>query len=379
MKRRWHRYVDVATRFGLTISLPKTKVFTAGRDDTGGFLLAVDERHQDQLGPWNCLEHVARFPLLGSWVQADGLTGAEIAARLRSAGEAWGRLRPTCFAGRLLGPVRKFRIFSTFVLSRLLYGAELWRASAQELRPMRTFYNRCIRAIAGHNLFSMEADHVCDADLRGRMGAPQFQQLIDRAVLRWTGHCARMSSNRLPLQLLMGNVQAWPPREYGRPQARDGGRHRLHISHALRRYGVDEALCMDAAQDADRWRNRLRHGWQPNLGARAAAGRDSGDSGSDTVDGRTAGPSDAGAPASDTWPSRTTVIVNGTRAPRDLRCPSCPYRTIFLRRGWARTCTVCTRARRARSRAASGSTCSGAGCASRPQVAWLPRPERLAC
>ncbi len=207
-KRRWHRYVDVATRFGLTISVPKTKVLTAGHDDTGGFLLAVDERHQDELGPWRCLEHVEQFPLLGSTVRENGAGGAEIAARMRSAGEAWSRLRPTCFSGRLLGPARKYRVFSTFVLSRLLYGAELWRASVQGLRPMRRFYNRCIRAMAGHNLWTMADAHVSDADIRGRMRAPQFQELVDRAVLRWAGHCARMSSSRLPLQLLMGEVPA---------------------------------------------------------------------------------------------------------------------------------------------------------------------------
>ena len=41
-KGRWHAYVDVAGRFGLTINVPKTKHLVAGRDDTGGVLLAAD-------------------------------------------------------------------------------------------------------------------------------------------------------------------------------------------------------------------------------------------------------------------------------------------------------------------------------------------------
>ena len=86
-----------------------------------------------------------------------------------------------------------------------MYGAELWRASARELLPMKRFYNRCVRALAGYNLFSMRAKHVHDADIRGRLDAPHFQHLLDRAVLRWAGHCSRMGSQPLPLQLLMGD------------------------------------------------------------------------------------------------------------------------------------------------------------------------------
>ncbi len=178
-------------------------------------------------------------------------------------GEAWGRPRPTCFSGYLLTPARKFRIVTTFVLSRLLHGAELWRASVRELRPMKKFYNRCVRAMAGHNMWSLALKHVHDADLRRRMGAPHFQQLLDRAALRWAGHCARLGSGRLPVQLLMGEVPAWGHRS----QHGDLYRHRRRIQAALRRCGIDDTLFFDAA-DADRWRARLRRGWRRQRGAR---------------------------------------------------------------------------------------------------------------
>ena len=113
---------------------------------------------------------------------------------------------------------------------------------------MRTFYNRCVRRIAGHNLWSMAARHVTDADMRRRTGAPQFQHLLDRAALRWSGHCARMSSTRLPLQLMMGEVPAWPPRPQGEPRAWDRFRLRHRVLAALRRYGVDGVLFLDTAQ-----------------------------------------------------------------------------------------------------------------------------------
>ncbi len=293
MKRRWHRYVDVTTKFGLTVSFAKTKAMTAGQDDTGGYVLAVDERRQDQLGPWASIEHVDQFTLVGSTVEADGTGDAEIARRLRSAGEAWSRLRPSCFCTPLLGPARRFRLFSTFVLTRLLHGAEEWRVSTQELRPMRKFYNRCLRAMAGHTLWTMQEKHVHDADIRQRLRAPHFQQLLDRAALRWTAHCARMSSQRLPLQIMMGEVAAWAPRPQGEPRAWHRFRQRHRVSAALRRYGIDDGLFMEAAQEADRWRDRLRRGWRLSR----ADVRDSADSASGSDDGDAPGANPSAAAA----------------------------------------------------------------------------------
>ena len=38
---------------------------------------------------------------------------------------AWARLKSSCFSGSLIGTGRKHSIFRVFVLTRLLYGAEL--------------------------------------------------------------------------------------------------------------------------------------------------------------------------------------------------------------------------------------------------------------
>ena len=93
----WHAYVDVTGRFGLTVAIPKTKHLVAGKDDTRGWLLAADARRQEVLGPWRRIERVTEFCELGSVVQADAGWNAEVTARLRSAGAAWWRLKPTLF------------------------------------------------------------------------------------------------------------------------------------------------------------------------------------------------------------------------------------------------------------------------------------------
>eukprot|EP00664_Eupelagonemidae_sp_cell27_P000687 gene687-9060_t len=285
-KASWHRYVDVVGRFGLTVAFSKTKVLTAGRDDSGGMLLAAAEPPQRLPARWLCIEGVTSFNLVGSTVQADGGYETEVAHRLRSAGAAWARLRPTCFSGPLLGPARRFSLFRVFVLSRLLYGAELWRLPAALLRRIEHFYNACLRNMAGYNRWTMRAQHVSDARIRSLLGAPALLDLLDRTCLRWAGHCARMSADRLPLQLLSAEV-----------------------AQALRRSGIARDLWWDAAQEAGKWRGRLRRGWRRNPATAAedsdnsnAADCASGDDGSAA--------DDAGAAIDDDWPCPSDFVAH---------------------------------------------------------------------
>eukprot|EP00660_Eupelagonema_oceanica_P015280 gene15280-6738_t len=180
-KAQWHRYIDTVGKFGLTIAFAKTKALVAGNDDSGGMLLAQEERHQDELGPWACIERVTSFNMLGSHVQSDGGYESEVAHRLRSAGGAWARLKPTCFSGRLLGPRRKFALFRVFVLSRLLYGAEVWCLRRRQVLRLRKFYNACHRSMAGFNRWTQHARHVTDTRIREMLGAPPLEELLDRS------------------------------------------------------------------------------------------------------------------------------------------------------------------------------------------------------
>ena len=87
------------------------------------------------------------FNLLGSLLQRDGGGDAEVTACLRSAGAAWQRLQATSFRWSCTSLRQKCRIYSTFVVSRLLYGAEVWPFSMHTLLPLFKFYNRCLRSI----------------------------------------------------------------------------------------------------------------------------------------------------------------------------------------------------------------------------------------
>ena len=109
---------------------------------------------------------------------------AEIAARLRAAGDAWRKLQASCICCKFLNAKAKYRVFECLVLSRLVYGSENWSFTRRQLRPLRKFYNRCLRKIAGISYKRQWHEHISNADIRLRIGAPNLQELLDRSVLR---------------------------------------------------------------------------------------------------------------------------------------------------------------------------------------------------
>ena len=195
-KASWYEYVDITGRFCLVVSVPKTKLMTVGHDDRASEGLAFSRQQQGQpdlVRGETCLDTAEVFNFLGSRVQSDGEAGAEVAARMQSAAEAWHRLHPSCFACKYYVrlPTRS-RMFSTSVLSRLLYGCETWGFTKRQLRTMTSWYNQHLRYLAGFNLWKMEERGITDSAVRQKLRAPPLQQILDRAVLRWLGHCARM-------------------------------------------------------------------------------------------------------------------------------------------------------------------------------------------
>jgi len=151
--------------------------------------------------------------------------------------------------------------------------------------------------------------HVSDGRIRGLLGAPPLLELLDRCCLRWAGHCARMSEARLPLQLLSAEVGGWTRGGRGADTTYFRNSHR--VARALRRFGIARDVWWDAAQDAGRWRARLRRGWRRNPGG-----------GNDDSDASVDGGGDGGD-----WPRREDFPRNCRRAVRVLHCEHCTYRT----------------------------------------------------
>ena len=92
------------------------------------------------------LEEVDSFTYLGSIVDKQGGTDADIKIRIRKARIAFQQLK-NIWTSRNLSYKTKIRIFNTNVKSVLLYGAETWRTTINTNKKLQTFINSCLRRI----------------------------------------------------------------------------------------------------------------------------------------------------------------------------------------------------------------------------------------
>ena len=200
---------DIAfTQWGLTISVPKTKVLTLGRN--GPDASALDIRCQGQT-----LEVVDQFKYLGSMVANDGSIDAEIANRVKLAGHAFHSLKQAkVWADKRIATPLKLKVYATLVLSILLYACETWAALPEHVQRLEVFHMRCLRTICCLSL----RDHISNVDILRQCQMPSIASTLQQRRLRWLGHVGRMVDCRLPKRMLFGQVLGRRPR--GRPRKR---------------------------------------------------------------------------------------------------------------------------------------------------------------
>ena len=88
------------------------------------------------------------------------------------------------------------------VLTVLLYACESWTVYNRHARKLNHFHTKCLRII----LSIKWQDMVPDIEVLTRAGIPSIHLLLQKAQVRWAGHVARMSDDRLPKQLFYGEL-----------------------------------------------------------------------------------------------------------------------------------------------------------------------------
>ena len=232
-------FVRTAAEWGLTVSIEKTKLLVVGKD------MRPEDSRPLQLDEGE-ITSVCEFTYLGNTITKDGEVNGEVVARLAKASRAFGYLRSAIFRNKRISVATKREVYQAAVLSTLLYGAETWTVKADSVRKLRGFHNRCIRCMLGVSRLQQWKERITSRELAKAFGMTEsVTDILRKHRLRWLGHVARMDNNRIPKQLLFGELLRPRP---SKRRWRDLARGDVQLM------GLGETW-YEAAQDRNRWTN----------------------------------------------------------------------------------------------------------------------------
>ena len=234
-----------SARLGLSIHRGKSKILRVNAADTSPINLEGE-----------ALEEVEEFTYLGSIVDKQGGTDADVRVRTGKARGAFIQLK-NIWSSRDLAITTKIRIFNTNVKSVLLYGVETWRTTVRTINKIQTFINNCLRQI----LRIHWPDTISNKDLWQRTNQRPAEEEIIKRRWRWIGHTLRKPASNVTRQSLKWNPQG--KRKRGRPRSS----WRREVEADTKRMGYTWGQLEKLSQDRDAWRT-LVDGLSPSRGKR---------------------------------------------------------------------------------------------------------------
>lgn len=200
-----------------------------------------------ELGGDRFLPIVNQFCYLGTTLTTNCNDAADVKARIKAAGNAFGALRKCIFSNSSISFSAKSIVYDGLILSILLYGSECWCLTEQLLHLLRLFHARCVRAMCRVNRWHVRKHRITTAELLNRVGLLPIDVYVTRRQLRWAGHVARMSFERLPRKML----SAWVPekRPVGAPEFTYG----RGLVKSLKKASIDKNSWHTLAQDRVLW------------------------------------------------------------------------------------------------------------------------------
>ncbi|MEE4247398.1 MAG: reverse transcriptase domain-containing protein [Kangiellaceae bacterium] len=232
MQNKTSDLAAMSARVGLNIHPDKTKVLKINTTSTEPVTL------EDKP-----LEEIESFTYLGSIINQQGGTDADVKTRIGKARAAFITLR-NIWKSRQITTRTKLRLFNSNVKSVLLYGAETWRTIKSTTNRIQTFINSCLRKI----LRIHWPETINNKDLWQRTNQLPAKQELRRRRWRWIGHTLRKPPSNITRQALTWNPQG--KRKRGRPKST----WRRDLEADTRQMGYSWRELERLAQDRGRWR-----------------------------------------------------------------------------------------------------------------------------
>ena len=238
---------QVASEWGLTLSLQKTKLMVAGtwsEEDLQPIVIRADS-----------IEVVPEFRYLGSIVEMHGEVLKDVEDKIARASRAFGVLCRPVLQDKGLSLKTKKMVYRAVVMGVLLYGAEAWVNKRAATRKLEAFNNKCLRHILGITKAQQRVGRITSAEVRRKFGVDEvIEDVMVAKRLRCLGHVVRMDDFRLPKRILF----VWLPQR--RPAHGTKQRWRDKVRKDLKQFGIDESSWFHKVQDRLYWRAVCKEG-----------------------------------------------------------------------------------------------------------------------
>ncbi|PIK33493.1 endonuclease-reverse transcriptase [Apostichopus japonicus] len=223
-----NKLATTAGKFGMEISKEKSKILVNSRNNINAHITINNE----------ALEEVSSFKNLGVTLTKDGTSAKEIQIRIASATAAMTRLNVIWKSN--INFSTKFRLYTSLVVSILLYGCEAWTLLAESERQIQAFETKCLR-----KLLRIRKTNGYVRETVGDLVGPYVPLLstVKRRKLAWFGHVTRHDS--MSEVILQGTVEG----------GRRRGRQRRNWSDNVKDWiGLDMQDLLTTAANRSAWR-----------------------------------------------------------------------------------------------------------------------------
>ena len=241
--------------FGLTINTQKTEIMYQPAPGK-----PYERPHVTVNG--TTLNAVDNFTYLGSNLSRSVLIDNEVNSRIAKASVAFARLRKNVWERRGITHQTKLKVYRAVVLPTLLYASETWTIHARHTKQLNSFHMSRIRKI----LHIKWQEKLADTEVLNLANIPSIYTLLQKSQVRWAGHVVRMPDNRLPKQLLYGELKTGK-----RDRAGPKKRYKDSLKESLKKIDVDVNNWETLASDRTAWRAKVNHQVQRAEDHRVAA------------------------------------------------------------------------------------------------------------
>ena len=170
LKETMIRLEEVTQRYGLNISVKKTKKLITGESsDSNAAELSLRQE---------AVEQVDEFVYLGSAMTNTGSSEKDIIRRISLGLYKFNELKAV-WAHREISLKTKIQIYRAVVMSTVLYGAESWTCSDRDYARLNVFHTKRLRAIVGKR-----RDEISNKDLFRLTGMCELEMHVRKARLR---------------------------------------------------------------------------------------------------------------------------------------------------------------------------------------------------